>query len=71
MKVGLLTLEQKNEIVGQLYSPDCYFNPIQDVNNNWIISTQEIEQCIVIEFMWVKESELIDYEPKPTPLPTN
>ncbi len=71
MKVGLLTLEQKKEIASQLYAPDCYFNPIQDVNNNWIISTQEMEQCEVEEFMWVKESELIDYEPKPTPLPTN
>ncbi len=71
MKVGLLTLEQKNEIVGQLYAPDCYFNPIQDVNNNWIISTQEMEQCEVEEFMWVKDLPLIDYEPKPTPLPTN
>jgi hypothetical protein len=71
MKVGLLTLEQKNQIDGQLYYEDSYFYPIQDINDNWIISTQEIEQCIVIEFMWVKELPLIDYEPKPTPFPTN
>jgi hypothetical protein len=25
--VGLLTELQKNEIVGQLYAPDSYFNP--------------------------------------------
>ena len=67
MKVGLLTLEQKNEIVGQLYAEDSYFNPIQDVNDNWVISTQEMEQCVVEEFMWVKDLPLIDYEPKPTP----
>jgi hypothetical protein len=67
MKVGLLTLEQKNEIVGQLYAEDSYFNPIQDVNNDWVISTQEIEDCVVEEFMWVKDLPLIDYEPKPTP----
>ena len=67
MKVGLLTLEQKNEITGQLYAEDCYFNPIQDINNDWVISTQEMEDCVVEEFMWVKDLPLIDYEPKPTP----
>jgi hypothetical protein len=67
MKVGLLTLEQKNELSGQLYAPDSYFNPIQDINDNWVISTQEMEQCEVEEFMWVKDLPLIDYEPKPTP----
>lgn len=67
MKVGLLNLEQKNEIAGQLYAEDSYFNPIQDVNNDWVISTQEMEQCVVEEFMWVKDLPLIDYEPIPTP----
>jgi hypothetical protein len=67
MKVGLLTLEQKETIEGQLYAPDSYFNPIQDINNNWVISTQEMDECIVEEFMWVKELPLIDYEPKPAP----
>jgi predicted DNA-binding transcriptional regulator len=65
--VGLLTELQKNEIVGQLYAPDSYFNPIQDVNNNWIISVEEMEQCINPEYLWVKDLELIPYEPKPTP----
>jgi hypothetical protein len=27
-KVGLLTESQKNELVGQLYDEDSYFNPI-------------------------------------------
>jgi predicted DNA-binding transcriptional regulator len=65
--VGLLTELQKNEIVGQLYAPDSYFNPIQDVNNNWIISIEEMEQCVNPEYLWVKDLELIPYEPKPTP----
>ena len=66
MKVGLLTIEQKNEIAWELYAEDSYFNPIQDVNNDWVISTQEIDECVVEEFMWVKDLPLIDYEPKPT-----
>lgn len=67
MKVGLLTIEQKEAISGQLYAPDSYFNPIQDINNDWVISTQEMEFCVVEEFMWVKELPLIEYEPKPAP----
>jgi hypothetical protein len=67
MKVGKLTIKQKNQIAGQLYAPDSYFNPIQDANAKWVISTQEMDECIVEEFMWVKELTLIDYEPKPAP----
>jgi predicted DNA-binding transcriptional regulator len=67
--VGLLTELQKNELVGQLYAPDSYFNPIQDVNDNWIISVEEIEQTVTPEFLWVKDLDLIPYEPKPTPPP--
>jgi hypothetical protein len=67
MKVGKLTIKQKNQIAGQLYADDSYFNPIQDKNNNWVISTQEIDECIAQEFIWVKELPQIDFEPKPTP----
>jgi hypothetical protein len=67
MKVGKLTLEQKESITGQLYAPDSYFNPIQNKNNNWVISKQEIDECISQEFMWVKDLPQIDYEPKPLP----
>jgi predicted DNA-binding transcriptional regulator len=62
--VGLLTELQKDEIVGQLFAIDSYYNPIQDIDNNWIISVEEIEQTITPEFMWVKELPLIPYTPK-------
>jgi hypothetical protein len=64
--VGLLTLLQKEEIAGQPYSEDSLFNPIQDINNNWVISVEEIRDC---DLQWVKDLELITYEPKPTPSP--
>lgn len=67
--VGLLTELQKNDLVGQLYAPDSYFNPIQDAQDNWVISIEEIEQCVNPDFLWVKDLELIPYEPKPTPPP--
>jgi hypothetical protein len=67
IQVGLLTEIQKDELIGQLYDEDSYFNPIQDVNDNWIISIEEIDQCVNPNFMWVKDLPLIPYEPKPTP----
>ena len=66
--VGLLTVEQKDSLVGQLYGPDSYFNPIQDNSDNWIISIEEMEQCVNPEFMWVKDLPMIEYIPKETPL---
>ena len=65
IQVGLLTIEQKDELIGQQFMLDVYFNPIQDLNNNWVISIEEINQCNN-EFSWVKELELITYEPKIT-----
>jgi hypothetical protein len=65
--VGLLTEIQKDELVGQMYAPDSYFNPIQDINDNWIISVEEMANCVNDEFMWVKDLPLIIYEPKPSP----
>ena len=67
--VGLLTIEQKDQLVGQWYAPDSFFNPIQDLSEEWVISTQEMIYCTNEEFMWVKDLELITYEPKPTPNP--
>jgi hypothetical protein len=65
--VGLLTEPQKNELVGQLYDEDSYFNPILDFFENWIISVEEIDQCVTPEFQWVKTLPLIEYKPKPEP----
>ena len=65
--VGLLTIAEKDSLVGQLYDEDSYFNPIQDVNDDWIISVEEMEFCVNPEFQWVKDLPLIEYKPKPSP----
>lgn len=64
MQVGLLTLEQKEELIGKQFSKDSYFNPIQDLNDNWIISMEEINQCTNVTLIWVKDLPLIEFEPK-------
>jgi hypothetical protein len=66
-QVGLLTESQKNEIVGQLYDEDSFFNPITDISDQWIISVEEMEFCVNPEFVWVKDLPLIEYKPKPSP----
>jgi hypothetical protein len=65
--VGLLTLEQKELLQGQWYSSDSYYNAITDIDENWVISTEEMIYCTNEEFMWVKDLELIPYLPKPSP----
>lgn len=69
MMVGLLTLEQKEDITGQQYAPDSYFNPIQDLSGNWIISTTEIDDCVNVLYVWVKDLPLITYIPASVPDP--
>jgi hypothetical protein len=64
--IAILTIEQKDSLIGQTYDGICYFNPIQDINDNWIISEQEINQS---SLQWLKDLPLIEYLPKPqTPL---
>jgi len=70
IQVGLLTETQKNQLVGQYYSDDSIFNPVQDNNNNWVISIVEMTTCINEQFMWVQDLELIPFVPKPLPIPT-
>lgn len=67
--VGLLTEVQKNELVGVYYSADSIYNPIQDINGNFVISTEEMIYTTNPDTMWVKDLELIPYQPKPTPSP--
>jgi hypothetical protein len=69
--VALLTATQKDQIYGQLFAPDSYFNPIQDADANWVISTQEQEFCVNLEFLWVKNLPLIPYHSVPQANPGN
>lgn len=61
MIVGLLTIEQKDQIEGQYFAEDQRFNPVQDGEGDWIISTQEMYGCINPDYMWVRELPLITW----------
>ena len=73
MQVGQLTIEEKDQLVGQTLAPDWYFNPVEDGNTppNWVISTQEMDNCINPDFLWVKDLPLIEWvAPIPPPFPS-
>lgn len=60
IQVHLLTEEQAQSLIGVEFMPYSFFNPIQDADNNWIISQEEVNQC---SFKWVKELPLTPYNP--------
>lgn len=65
-KVGIITEEQAAELIGQAY--DNYgslFGPVQDANDNWVISKIEIESNVNESFKWVNSIPLVEYNPKP------
>jgi hypothetical protein len=75
--IAILTQQQKNILIGKTYDGVCYFNPIQDLNNNWVISEIEYYYCLglwyldelQIDLEFITTLELSEYQPKPqTPL---
>lgn len=60
--IAILTEEQKDQLVGQTYDGVCFYNPIQDLNDNWIVSQEEINQS---DLAWLKELTLEEFQPKP------
>ena len=64
-KVAIITEVQKNELIGEKFGQNSFFNPIQDVNNNWVISVEEIQKC-ENEFKpdWLDSLVLVDFQPK-------
>jgi len=61
MKVAILTTEQKTILDKQELCPKLKFNPVRDVNGDWVISEAEINSCVTPVFMWVKGLGLTDW----------
>ncbi len=64
--VALLTHQQAEALQGVEVVTDNFFNPIQDADDNWIISLEEVNQCSI---EWVKQLPQIEYNPKQFTLP--
>ena len=75
--IAILTQQQKNILVGKTYDGVCFFNPIQDINDNWVISEIEYYYCLGLWYLdelqndlqFITTLSLSEYIPKPqTPL---
>lgn len=64
-----LTTEQRDELVGQQFAPNQYFNPVPDIDGVYFIFEGEVNGCINEEFMWVKELPTEEYVPPIIKLP--
>ncbi len=72
--IAIVTTEQKNILIGKTYDGVCFFNPIQDANDNWIISEIEYYYCLGLwyldelntELQFIHNLILSEYFPKPT-----
>jgi hypothetical protein len=63
MEVYKLTEEQKDNLIGQTYDGEQYFNPTLDADGNWFISIEEINSCNKEEFLWINDLPMINYNP--------
>ena len=63
-KVGLLDQDEKEALEGEKYDLNNFFTPEEDLDGNWILPINQIQNNKNIDFWWVKYLPLIDYKPK-------
>ena len=57
-QVAKISEEEKDKLIGRQFMTDVYFNPIQDLNGNWVISSEEIDQSEDKEIISFKDLRL-------------
>lgn len=62
MILGRLTLEQKELLDNVQFGGGNFYNPVEDINGNWFISVEEMEQS---ELEFLKTLPLEEFIPKP------
>jgi len=56
--IAIITELQKNILIGKTFEQDSYFNPILDLNDNWIISEIEYYYCLGLWYLDELNSDL-------------
>jgi len=71
MNVYKLTIEQKDQLNGQKWNNQAYFNPTLDADGNWFISAEEVNGCTHENgaFEWIHELPSMEYNPLINELP--
>lgn len=65
----ILTLDQKEQIQGQYFAPDIFFNCVADINGVWFLflSEQDIPLVESSQYAWVLTLPQGEYVPPPPP----
>ena len=58
-----LTPEQADELRGNEFAPDSFFNPVQDINGDWFIFDPEQELASRIEYPWMDNLIKVEFVP--------
>lgn len=62
---AVLTDNEKDLIHLQSFDfGSSFFNVIKNIDNNWVLSAEEIVNCVDNQYFWLKSLELIEYIPK-------
>jgi hypothetical protein len=61
--IAKLTIAEKDSVLGIKYDGIQYFNPVQDADENWVISEEEINNCTNVDYQWVKSLTLSVFNP--------
>ncbi len=65
----ILTPEQKDQIQGQYFATDIFFNCVADINGVWFLflSEQDIPLVQSSQYAWVLDLPEAEYIPPPPP----
>lgn len=60
-----LTIEQKNAIQGHFYNDNCFFNCVQDINNDWFLFLSESDKIEIsnTKYAYVLNLQELEYIP--------
>jgi hypothetical protein len=62
IQVAILTEEQKNQVHDQFLTDAWKFVCLLDNNGNWTVRKELIDSCDKIEFQWLKELPLVEFQ---------
>ena len=57
-----LTTEQKNAIHGQFYNENCFFNCVQDINNDWFLFLSDSDKAELVNTNYAYLLSLSEFE---------
>ena len=57
-----LTIEQKEAIQGIFYNENCFFNCVQDINNDWLLFLSQSDKAELVNTNYAYLLSLSEFE---------